>query len=332
MKKKIAILTLIVVALFVVSMLVGRYNTDPSMVLRLIASRFVPVEPTWNDTLETIIFGIRLPRAIIAMFVGAGLSISGAAFQGMFRNPLVSPGNLGVSSAAGFGAAVAIFLSLSGTMVQVVAFVFGIIGVTVTYFISRVYKTTPLLMLVLSGMVVGALFTSLTSLIKFVADPYEKLPAITFWLMGGLSSILPADMLLTVPPIIIGATGLILIRWRINILSMGDEEARSLGINTELLKVFIVICSTIITAAAVSAAGLIGWVGLVVPHMARMIVGPDHRVVLPTSFLIGAAYLLLIDNIARTVSAAEIPLGILTSVVGAPFFIYLIRKTKGAWS
>jgi iron complex transport system permease protein len=207
-----------------------------------------------------------------------------------------------------------------------------IIGVIITYMLSRVYKTTPVVMLVLSGVVVSALFGALVSATKFMADPYSKLPAITFWLMGSLSTVGLKDILWTVPPVAIGVTGLMLVRWRINVLSLGDEEASSLGVNTELLKAVVVFCATLLTASAVCIAGIVGWVGLVIPHIGRMWVGPDHKVLLPVAFVLGAVFLLGIDDIARTVSSAEIPLGILTAVIGAPFFGYLIRKTRGGWS
>jgi iron complex transport system permease protein len=281
--------------------------------------------------METVIFKVRLPRILLAMLVGSALSISGASFQGMFQNPLVSPSILGVSSAAGFGAAVAILYSCNSLMIQVSAILFGLIGVILTYFLSRVYKTTSILMLVLSGVVISAFLSALISLTKYVADPYEKLPAITFWLMGSLSTASMKDLLRIIFPMSLGIGGLLAVSWRINILSMGDEEARSLGIKTELLKGVIIFCATILTASAVCVSGMIGWVGLIIPHICRMIVGPDHRKLLPASLSVGAAYLLLIDDLARTVSSAEIPLGILTAIIGLPFFAYLIRKTKGGW-
>jgi iron complex transport system permease protein len=265
------------------------------------------------------------------MMVGAGLSISGASYQGMFRNPLVSPDILGVSAAAGFGASLAILMSLNEGMIQVLALAFGIVGVILTYLISRVYRTTPVLMLVLSGVVVGAFFSAMIAITKYVADPYTKLPAITFWLMGSLSTASARDIITILPSMLIGSVGLLLVSWRINILAMGDDEARSLGIRTELLKGVVIFCSTIVTAAAVCVSGIIGWVGLVIPHIARMMVGPDHRVLLPASIAIGSAYLLFVDNLARTLIAAEIPLGILTAIIGAPFFAYLLRRTKGGW-
>jgi iron complex transport system permease protein len=331
LKKKIVVLIAVPVLLFLISLFWGRYHIDPFTAIKVLLSKVFPITPTWVDSVETVIFRIRLPRAIVAMMVGASLSISGASYQGMFRNPLVSPDILGVSAAAGFGAALAILMSLNAVMIQVLALVFGIAGVIITYMISRVFRTTPVLMLVLSGVVVGAFFSAMISITKYVADPYTKLPAITFWLMGSLSTASARDILTILPSMLIGSTGLLLVRWRINILAMGDEEARSMGIRTELLKGVVIFCSTILSASAVCVSGIIGWVGLVIPHIARMLVGPDHRVLLPASICIGAAYLLFIDNLARTVTTAEIPLGILTAILGAPFFAYLLRRTRGGW-
>jgi iron complex transport system permease protein len=219
----------------------------------------------------------------------------------------------------------------NAALIQFFAFIFGLVGVVLAYLISRVYRTTPALMLVLSGVVVSAFFSALISVIKYIADPFQKLPAITFWLMGSLGDVDGSDLLLALPPIILGAFGLLAVRWRLNVLAMGDEEARSLGIKTELLKGFVILCATIVTASAVCVSGIIGWVGLVIPHVGRMLVGPDHKALLPASISIGACYLLVMDNIARTAISAEIPLGILTAVIGAPFFAYLLRRTKGGW-
>jgi iron complex transport system permease protein len=331
-KQKYWILILLPLVLLFISLFIGRYFISPVTLVQVIWSKIAGTQPAWPDAVETVIFQVRFPRTIVAMFVGAGLSISGAAFQGMFKNPLVSPDLLGVASGAGFGAALAILISGNMAVAQVFAFIFALIAVALTYWMSRVYRTSNLLMLVLSGVVVGALFTAFIGIIKFVADPYDKLPAITYWLMGSLSGVTPKEMWISVPVIGIGSIGLLLVRWKINILSIGDEEARSLGINTELLKIFVIVLASVITASAVCVGGMIGWVGLVIPHVARMIVGPDHRVLLPACLAIGASYLLLIDDIARTLITSEIPLGILTAIVGAPFFGYLLRKTKGAWA
>lgn len=327
----IAVLILLPVALLLASLFIGRYPVSPLTCARVLLAPVIPMQRTWDPTVESVIWDIRVWRALLAMLIGAGLSISGASFQGMFQNPLVSPDILGVSAAAGFGACVAILLSGSDGTIQASAFLFGMIGVLATYLLSRVYKTAPVLMLVLSGIVCGSVFSAFLSITKIVADPLSRLPAITFWLMGSLSSTSYHDVLTVAPPILAGSAGLLLLSWRINLLSMGDEEARSLGSRTELLKAAIIVCCTLITASAVCVAGIVGWVGLVIPHIGRMMVGPNHRALLPASMAIGAAYLLLIDNIARTAASVEIPLGILTAIIGAPFFGYLLRKTKGAW-
>ncbi|HOQ99685.1 MAG TPA: iron ABC transporter permease [Anaerolineae bacterium] len=323
------LLLLSTLGLAFISLFWGRYPIPLWTVLRVLASRLVPIPVDWLDTVETVIFNVRLPRIVLAMCVGASLSISGAAFQGMFHNPLVSPDILGVTAGAGFGAALAILLSGSGLAIQLSALFFGILAVALSYVISRIYRTTPTLMLVLSGIIVGSIFSALLSLAKYAADPNQKLPAIVFWLMGSLTTVVTEDILMAGPPIVLGVLGLLLIRWRINVLSMGDEEARALGVKTELLKGIIVVCATAATASAVSVCGIIGWVGLVVPHVGRMLVGPDHKVLLPASLLLGAFYLLLIDNLARTLTSAEIPLSILTALVGAPFFAYMLRRTQG---
>jgi iron complex transport system permease protein len=276
-----------------------------------------------------VIFNIRLPRILMALCIGGGLAISGSAFQGMFQNPLVSPDILGVTAGAGFGAALGILLSGNAATVQLFALSFGVLAVILSYSISRIYKTTPTLMLVLAGIVVGAIFSALLSLVKYVADPHQKLPAIVFWLMGSLAAISAQDVVTATPPMLAGMAGLLLVRWRINLLSMGDEEARALGVKTEQLKGIIILCCTAITASAVSVCGIIGWVGLVIPHIGRMLVGPDHKILLPASLAIGAAYLIVIDDLARSVMSAEIPLGILTAIVGAPFFAFLLRRTQG---
>ncbi|MCD6167843.1 MAG: iron ABC transporter permease [Caldisericia bacterium] len=320
------------VAIFLISLSIGRYPLPLGMVFKIPASKFFSIQHTWSENMEIVLLNIRLPRAIVAMLVGAGLSISGASFQGIFKNPLVSPYILGVSAGAGFGAALAILLSGSMIVIQLSAFVFGAMAVALTYVISRIYKTTPILVLVLAGIVVGAFFSALISLVKYVADPTDKLPAIVFWLMGSLASVTTKDAILVTPPIVAGLFVLLLLSWRINILSMGDEDAQTLGINTEKLKLIIIISVTVITASAVCVSGIIGWVGLIIPHVARMIVGPDHKVLLPVSAAIGASYLLLVDSLARTMTTAEIPLGIITAIVGAPFFAYLLRKSKGGWA
>jgi iron complex transport system permease protein len=319
-------------ALLYASLFLGRFTVSPVDVARILIAQIFPVAADWSKSAEIIVLQIRLPRAIMAMCIGAGLSISGAAYQGMFRNPLVSTDILGVSAASGLGAAVALLLSRNALEMQLIAFAFGIAGVALTYRIARIYRTTPVLMLVLSGVVVAAFFSACLSAVKYVADPESKLPAITYWLLGSLNSASIKGLAMCLPPIAVGSVGLLLVRWKLNVLTMGDEEARSLGVETEWLKGIVIVCTTLITAAAVSVCGLVGWIGLVIPHVGRMLVGPDHRVLLPATLSIGASYLLVIDDIARTATAGDIPLGILTAIIGAPFFGYLLRSTRGAWN
>lgn len=326
--------------LFFLSLFLGRYEVPPSHVIQLLAAplvnllpgEIVHIDPVWTAAEQNVIYLIRLPRVIAAMLVGAGLAIAGAAYQGLFKNPLVSPDILGVSSGAGLGAALAILLSAGAFIIQVSAFCFGILAVTITYLLSRFYRTNPTLILVLSGIIVGAFFAALISLTKYLADPYDKLPAITFWLMGSLSSVRYTDILLIAPPLLVAAAFLVLIRWRINLLAVGDDEARALGIDTKRMSQIIILCSTLITAGAVCIAGIIGWVGLVVPHLGRMLVGPDYRRLIPVAIILGASYMLIIDTIARNLTSAEIPLGILTAIIGAPFFAYLLRKRSVGWT
>ena len=303
----------------------------PEGALTELASRLVPDTVTWEPTVETVVFSIRLPRVLLALCIGAGLAISGAAFQGMFQNPLVSPDLLGVTAGAGLGAAVGILLGGSTMTIQVAALACGIMAVALTYVMSRIYRTTPTLMLVLSGIVVGSICNALLSLAKYLADPHDELPTIVFWLMGSLATVTRDDALHAIPPMLAGILVLLLLRWRINLLSMGDDEARALGVNPDRLKAVLIVASTLVTAAGVSVSGIIGWVGLVIPHIGRMLVGPDHRILLPVSLALGGIYLTLIDDLARASMEAEIPLGILTAIVGAPFFAYMLRRTRGGW-
>ena len=320
--------------IFLLSLFLGRYDISPAEVCKIFLNWIFGChfEETWPAAAAKVIIQVRFPRAVMAAFVGAGLSMSGAAFQGMFQNPLVSPFILGVSAGASFGAALGLVLSLPYMAVQAMAFCFGLLAVTITYFLARIYKTTPVLMLVLSGTVVSAFFQALLSIIKFTAEGDEKLPAITFWLMGSLGSVSLKDLLISLIPISISCGGLLILRWQINLLSMGEKEARSLGVNTQRTNLLIIIFSTVITATAVSICGIIGWVGQVIPHFCRMLVGPDHKVLIPATMFVGASYILLVDNLCRLLSASEIPLGILTAILGAPVFAYLLRKTKGGWN
>lgn len=326
------LMTIPLIILFFLSFLVGRYPISPYEVFAAFSSKLFLTSATTSPVQDTIIFQIRLPRIVVAMMIGAALSIAGASFQGLFQNPLVSPDKLGVSAGAGFGAALAILFSASLFMIQASAFFWGLFAVGLTYFISRTFKGTSMLTLVLCGIAIASFFTALLSLVKYVADPNGQLQTIVFWLMGSLSSVTNQDMIIMGIPIIIGTIILLAIRWRLNILAMGEEEAHAMGINIKKLQAIIIVCCSVVTAASVSMCGIIGWVGLVMPHVARMIVGPDHKILLPASIIAGAFFLLLIDDIARSLTTVEIPLGILTAIIGAPFFIYLLIKSKEVWS
>jgi iron complex transport system permease protein len=311
--------------------MLGRLRIPPGQVITILASAVFPLERTWSSTLESVLFDVRLPRLMAGILVGAGLSVSGAAFQGLFRNPLVSPHILGVSAGAGLGAALGILFFGNIFAVQVLSFFFGLAAVLMTYALSRIYKTTPVLMLVLAGIIVGALFSSLTSLLKYIADPVNNMPSIVFWLLGSLNNASSKDMIVVGPLIIIGIIILLLIRWRINLLAMGEEDARALGVDTDRLRAVIIICATMISAASVSIGGIIGWIGLVIPHIGRILVGPDNKKLLPVATLVGASYLVAVDTVARTAMETEIPIGIITALVGAPIFAYLLRKNRSGW-
>lgn len=313
------------------SLMLGRLRIPPGEVISILLSRLVPSEHAWPASLESVLFDVRLPRLIAAMLVGAGLSVSGAAFQGLFRNPLVSPHILGVSAGAGFGAALAILFFGHMGAVQVLSFVFGLLAVMMTYGLASIYRTTPVLMLVLSGIIVGGLFSAATSLLKYIADPVNNMPSIVFWLLGSLNNASNRDMIIVGPIIIVGVFILLLIRWRINLLAMGEEDARALGVNTGRIRTLVIVCATMISAASVSIGGIIGWIGLVIPHIGRLLVGPDNRALLPVSTIIGAIYLVSVDTISRTAMETEIPIGVLTALVGAPIFAYLLRKSGSAW-
>jgi len=335
MKKKIIYILLIIAPVLVVffSLFLGRYPVSIGNVIQVLASKIVSPYQGVSDVQQTLIWEIRMPRAILGAMVGGSLAISGAAFQGLFRNPLVSSGILGVSAGAGFGAALSILIFHAVIPVTYVfAFAFGLLAVLLSYLIGKVYNSSPTIMLVLGGVIVSSIFSALISFAKYAADPYEELPAIVFWLMGSLANSRYSDILIAGVPMFIGILGLVLIRWRVNVLSMGDREAHSLGVNIRVDKALIIICSTLAAAGAVCVSGIIGWVGLVIPHIARMIVGNDNRVLIPASLSLGACFLILVDDVGRIITGAEMPLGILTSLVGAPFFVWLLKKTKaGGW-
>lgn len=329
----IIILIMLLITAFLLSFTLGRYAISLSQLISIFIGKILGLPATWPETIETVLFQVRIPRIFAAMLIGAALATAGATYQGLFKNPMVSPDILGASAGAGFGAALAILMSLDIVGIQISAFIIGIAAVVLTYTISSVIEkgNNAVLILVLTGMVVSTLFSSFISLTKYVADPESKLPAITFWLMGGLSSIRINDTLVLLIPVMLGIIPLFLLRWKLNVLSFGEEEAQALGINTGKIRLVIIICSTLLTASAVSIGGIIGWIGLIIPHIARLVVGPNYKVLLPASMLIGSTFLLLVDDIARSAFVMEIPLGILTSLIGAPFFIYLLIKGRRSW-
>ncbi|MDO4177040.1 MAG: iron ABC transporter permease [Bacillota bacterium] len=323
-KIKTLILAIAFIVVFFGSFMLGRYPIMPDELIRILLSKFFDIQQTWPDAAETVVFHIRLPRVLAAGLIGAALSVAGVCYQGIFQNPMVSPGVLGASSGAGCGAALAILLGMSGLMTSLMAFIFGLGAVLLAYLISLKSKINPILAMVLAGMLISTLASSGTSFIKLVADTEETLPAITYWLMGSLVSVEPGDVAFAIIPIIVGMVPLILLRWRINLLTVGEEEALSMGIDTGKLRLLVIVCATLLTAISVSISGVIGWVGLVIPHFCRMIFGYDFRSLIPTNILFGATFLIIVDNVARLATTTEIPIGILTSFIGAPIFIYLI--------
>ena len=313
---------------------IGPFETSGRQVLAAFGRYFGLVPQTAEPaTIDTVLFSIRVPRVIAALLVGAALSAAGSVYQGLFRNPLVSPDILGVSAGAGLGAALGIFLSLPIIAIQGLAFVFGLGTVALVYVVaSMVRGHEPTLVLVLTGVVLGALAGACLSLLKILADPYDQLPAITFWLLGSLASVRAEDIWSAAPVVLLSLVPVVALRWRMNLMSLGDEEAASLGADPKWLRLVFVTAATLMTAAVVAIAGIVGWVGLVIPHVARLMVGPNFSRLLPVAMIIGAGYMLIIDLLARNLTTAETPLGVLTAVVGAPVFIWLLASGRRGWS
>lgn len=328
--KVLLVLCVIVpISLVYISLFIGRYPLSVSQVVTILTSGYNNIAEGITPIQHTVLWDMRMPRALMALLVGGALAVSGGALQGVFRNPLVDSGMLGVSAGAGFGACLAIILFHNILLTYVFAFVFGILAVILSYATGKIYKTAPTVTLVLGGVVISSIFSALISFTKYVADPYEQLPAITFWLMGSLARANYGDLAIAFIPIIIGITGIMLIRWRINLLSLGDREAGTLGVNTTLCRSIIIASTALATAGAVCISGTIGWIGLVIPHIGRMIVGNDNRRLLPLSLAMGGSFLLIVDDLGRSITGSEIPLGVLTALIGGPFYIYLLKKTKG---
>lgn len=327
------VLTVSLLAIILISFSVGRYPVSPSGLIQGIITHVNGQVNTQAEiSLDKVIFSIRIPRICLVVLVGAALSAAGAAFQGMFRNPLVAPDLLGASAGASFGACIAMLVGLSVLTTQLLAFVFGLLAVFLAVFMNKMVKYDKLLGLVLGGILVSTLFQAGTSIVKLCADVNDKLPSITYWLMGSFSSANLSDLYIAIIPMAIGFTLLIMERWHLNVLSLGPEQARALGVNTKRVGLIVIVAATLLTSVSVAVSGVIGWVGLVIPHLARAIVGPDYRKLLPASMLLGGSYLLIVDDVARCLLTMEIPIGILTAILGVPFFIFIFHHNSKGWN
>ena len=311
---------------------VGRYPISPGELGALAANKLLGASYALSPNAESVVLQVRGPRILAALLVGAALAAAGAAYQGMFRNPLVSPDLLGVSAGAALGAVLGIFFSQSVLAIQLGAFAGGLAAVAVVTAVgASVRRHDPILALILAGIVIGTLFGSMIGLLKYLADPYNQLPAITFWLLGSLAAVAPRDLAFALPLALAGLVPLFLLRWRMNLLSLSDDEASALGVPVTRLRIAVVCAATLMTAAAVAISGIIGWVGLLIPHAARLLVGPEFSRLLPLSMLLGAAFLLAVDTLGRTIAPIEVPPGVLTALIGTPFFLWLFATARRAW-
>lgn len=320
----ILIITLLLVA--VASLCIGQYKIPAKNVLLILLSRIFPVTEVWNDTMFRVVMYSRLPRVAAALLVGGALALAGSAYQGVFRNPLVSPDLLGVSNGACVGAAVSILLGLGYFGTVSLAFVFGIVAVTLTVMFPRLLNRRSAVSLVLSGVIVGGFFSSVLGLLKYIADADTELAEITYWQLGSLSKVKAESLFYIAPVILLAGLLIILLRWRINVISLGEKEAQTLGINLFVERGIVIACSTVLTAASVCISGTIGWIGLIMPHLARMIVGQNNERVIPSAALLSSIFLIVVDLLARNITGAEIPLSIITGFVGTPFFAFVIIK------
>lgn len=331
-KKYVWIIILIIILFFVsiYSFIAGNYNISAINIFSIIVEKMFNISIIDTSNMDkVIIWDIRLPRIIMAILAGIALSSAGAAYQGCFRNPLVEPFILGVSAGAAFGAALGILFPQVFIAVQISAFIFSMVAVSLSYFLAKYKNEVPAIGLVLSGVIVGSIFGALVSILKYISED-AQLREITFWMMGGLYYSTWNDIPINFVIIVTSFIVIWVFAWKLNILSMGDYEAKSLGVNPEKYKVLFIVIATLMTSVCVSTVGIITWVGLMMPHAARLIVGPDNRFVIPVSAIMGAIYLIFCDTLSRTISSAEIPIGIITSIIGAPFLLWLLRtKSKG---
>ncbi|MDR2421308.1 MAG: iron ABC transporter permease [Oscillospiraceae bacterium] len=337
----VAALAALALAGIVASFMIGRYPINPPQLFAALRDKAgeilsrvtrgavgAPKSALVTDQMRAILFNVRLPRIFLACMVGCCLSAAGASYQGVFQNPMAAPDILGASSGAAAGAALAILLELGSRMVMVFAFAASLITIGLVMLVSRAARGNRVLRIILAGIMISSLCNAMTSFIKLVADPNNILPEITYWMMGSLAKTKPGEVLFALVPMTLGIVPLLLLRWRVNLLTLSDEEARTMGVPVAAVRTTVIVCSTLITAASVAVSGLIGWVGLVVPHLARRLVGNNYRHLLPASMLGGALFLLIVDDVSRNLLLTEIPIGILTSVIGAPFFIWLITRRK----
>jgi iron complex transport system permease protein len=309
-----------------VSLSLGRYPIPPEAIIARIFGT-----PFDSARMEAVFFNVRLPRIILACLVGTSLAAAGASYQGVFQNPLAAPDILGASSGAATGATLAILLRLPGYLVTIFAFSASLVTIALVMFIGNRAQGKKIVGLILAGLMISSLHNAANSFMKLIADPNNVLPEIVFWLMGSLAKTKPTDVLFVFIPMVLGLAPLFVFRWRINLLTLSEEEAQSMGVQVRRTRALVIVCSTLITAAAVSVSGIIGWAGLVIPHLTRRFVGNNYQKLMPVSMLFGALFLLLIDNVSRNLFATEIPLGILTSLVGAPFFLWLITRKGELW-
>ena len=324
-RRTVLVMGILLILCVLGSFTLGRYPVSPGQLLGVLGSRLgLPIVPFWDSQVEAAVWNIRLPRVILSVLVGACLAAAGGAYQGVFQNPMASPDILGASAGAGFGAALAILLGASSLWITLGAFAASLATVALVFTVSRHARGDRVLGLVLAGIMISSLFQSGTSFLKLVADPNNQLPQITYWLMGSLSGARWADIGFVLLPMLCGLIPLLLLRWKLNVITMGDDEAKAMGVDPRKIRLWIAICSTLVTASAVSVSGMIGWVGLVIPHMMRRLVGSDYRYLMPASMLGGGIFLLVVDNVSRNATTAGIPIGILTAFIGAPFFLWLI--------
>lgn len=330
-KERMLILLLgIVMIIFGCSALaIGRYYVPVGQVIRILLSKVLPMEVSWTKEMWNVVMIIRMPRVMAAILTGASLALSGAVYQSVFKNPLVSPDLLGVSAGAGVGASLAILMHLPPASIQLMAFTIGILAVLLSIMIPKLLYNQNTLMLILAGIVVSGFMNAVQGFLKYIADSDSELPSIVYWLMGSLSAVKWSSIQTVAPVMILAGIVLLLLRWRINLLSLNDVEARSLGINVKKMRGLTIVCATILTASAVCLSGNVGWIGLIIPHLARLLAGEDNQNLLPVSVLLGASFMILTDTLARTITSAEIPLSIFSGMIGAPLFVLILMRKRG---